>query len=310
MKSVRSGVLADGLGTAAAGLLGGVGINTSTPVVGLAQATGVASRQVAIAVGGMFLLLGFLPKLTALLAVMPRSVIVPALLFAASFLIINGLQVISSRLLDARRTLVLGLALIAGLAVEVFPSIAAMAPKPLAPLIGSSLVLSTLLALALNLVFRIGVKKTVRLTIESPPADSQKIEDFLQSNAAKWGARPDVVKRATFAAVQLLEAVAENCWRSRPDHTRSELRRVQPRYPRLVSRRGAGVSGSPAVDRADPRQRRRRPAARGLHATPQCRPRALGCQGRTGAGAFPFRSLTRIERAAYDSLAMLSSREP
>ena len=216
MESVRSGVLADGIGTTAAGLLGGVGINTSTPVVGLAQATGVASRQVAIAVGGMFLLLGFLPKLTALLAVMPRSVIVPALLFAASFLMINGLQVISSRLLDARRTLVLGLALIAGLSVEVFPSIAAMAPKPLAPLIGSSLVLSTLLALALNLVFRIGVKKTVRLTIESPPADSQKVDDFLQSNAAKWGARPDVAKRATFAAVQLLEAVAENCWRTGP----------------------------------------------------------------------------------------------
>jgi xanthine permease XanP len=216
MQLVKSGVLADGLGTAAAGLLGGVGINTSTPVVGLAQATGVASRQVAVAVGAMFLLLGFFPKLTALLAVMPRSVIVPALLFAVTFIIINGLQVISSRLLDARRTLVLGLSLIAGLAVEVFPSIAAMAPRPVAPLVGSSLVLSTLLALALNLLFRIGVKKTVRLTIESAQADSQKIEDFLQSNAAKWGARPDVVKRATFAALQLLEAVEESCWRGGP----------------------------------------------------------------------------------------------
>src|SRR5713101_3971569 len=216
MQSVTRGVLADGLGTTAAGLLGGVGTNTSTPVVGLAQATGVASRQVAIAVGVIFLVLGFFPKLTALLAVMPRSVIVPALLFAVAFIIINGLQVISSRLLDARRTLVLGLSLIAGLAVEVFPSIAAMAPRSLAPLVGSSLVLSTLLALALNLLFRIGVKKTVRLTIESARADSQKIEDFLQSNAATWGARPDVVKRATFAALQLLEAVEENCWRGGP----------------------------------------------------------------------------------------------
>jgi len=216
MQSVKSGVLADGLGTTAAGLLGGIGTNTSTPVVGLAQATGVASRQVAIAVGAMFVLLGFFPKLTALLAVMPRSVIVPALLFAVSFIIINGLQVVSSRLLDARRTLVLGLSLIAGLAVEVFPSIAAMAPKPLAPLVGSSLVLATLVALALNLVFRIGVKKTVRLTFEPALADAQKIEEFLQSNAAKWGARPDVVNRATFAALQLLEAVEENCWRGGP----------------------------------------------------------------------------------------------
>jgi xanthine permease XanP len=216
MRSVTSGVMADGLGTTAAGLLGGVGTNTSTPVVGLAQATGVASRQVAIAVGCMFLVVGFFPKLTALLAVMPRSVIVPALLFAVAFIMINGLQVISSRLLDARRTLVLGLSLMAGLSVEVFPSIAAMAPKPLAPLVGSSLVLSTLVALALNLLFRIGIKKTVRLTIESVPADAQRIEDFLQSNAAKWGARPDVVRRAAFAVLQLLDAVQENFWSGGP----------------------------------------------------------------------------------------------
>src|SRR6185369_8074863 len=116
-------------------------------------------------------------------AVMPRSVIVPALLFAVAFIIINGLQVISSRLLDARRTLVLGLSLVAGLAVEVFPSVSAMAPKPLAPLVGSPLVLSTLLALTLNLLFRIGVKKTVRLAIDPGLVNAQVVEDFLQSNA-------------------------------------------------------------------------------------------------------------------------------
>jgi NCS2 family nucleobase:cation symporter-2 len=104
----------------------------------------------------------------------------------------------------------------AGLAVEVFPSISAMAPKPLAPLVGSSLVLSTVVALVLNLVFRIGIKKTVRLSIEPGGANAQQIEDFLQSNAAKWGARPDVVRRATYAALQLIESVEENCWRAGP----------------------------------------------------------------------------------------------
>ena len=292
MQSVTSGVLADGLGTAAAGLVGGVGINTSTPVVGLAQATGVASRQVAIAVGGMFLLLGFFPKLTALLAVMPRSVIVPALLFAVTFIIINGLQVISSRLLDARRTLVLGLSLIAGLAVEVFPSIAAMAPKPLAPLVGSSLVLSTLLALALNLLFRIGVKKTVRLTIEFRAGRLAKDRGFSPIECRQMGRPAGCGQARDLRGAAIARSRGRKLLARRPDHGRGELRRVQPRYSRLVSRRGAGVSGSPAVDRTDPRQRRRRPIARGLHAAPQRRPRALGRQGRTGAGAFSFRSLT------------------
>ena len=66
MRSITRGVLADGASTVLAGLAGAVGTNTSTPSVGLAAATGVASRTVAYAVGAVFLLLGLLPKLTAL----------------------------------------------------------------------------------------------------------------------------------------------------------------------------------------------------------------------------------------------------
>jgi xanthine permease XanP len=214
MSSTTGGVLADGISTAVAGLAGAVGTNTSTPAVGLAAATGVASRNVAFAVAAIFVLLTFFPKLTALLAVMPRAVVISALLFAVTFIIVNGIQVINSRLLDARRSLVLGLAITAGVAVEVFPGVAAAAPKQIAPLISSSLVFSTITALALNLLFRLGVKKTARLTLEE--FDAQKIDDFFQSQCAEWGARPDVAKRATFGAIQLVEAIAENCWRRGP----------------------------------------------------------------------------------------------
>ena len=216
MTSVTRGVLADGLGSVIAGVAGSVGVNTSTPAAGLASATGVASRQVAYAAGAIFLLLSFFPMVTASLAVMPRPVIVAALLFAVSFILINGVQVINSRLLDARRTLVIALSILAGVAVEVFPTIAAAAPKGLAPVIGSSLVLSTLTAMALNLLFRIGVKKTVRLTLTGAEFESQRIEDFFQNESAKWGARPDVARCATFAVSQLVEVVVENCRRRGP----------------------------------------------------------------------------------------------
>src|SRR5207237_4871050 len=64
MQSVTRGVLADGVTTAFAGLAGGVGTNTSTPVVGLAVATGVTSRTVAYAAGAIFIVLSLFPKLT------------------------------------------------------------------------------------------------------------------------------------------------------------------------------------------------------------------------------------------------------
>ena len=212
MRSAMRGVMADGVSTVLAGVAGAVGTNTCTPSVGLASATGVASRRVAFAVGAIFMLLGLFPKLAAMLAVVPRPVVVAGLLFAVSFLLINGLQVITSRLLDARRTLTIGLAIVAGGAVDVFPVIAASVPKAASAVVGSSFVFATLIALALNLLFRIGVKKTVSLKIEAEAVDPQKIDDFFKTHGAAWGARPDVVNRATFGIIQLVDAVRGEFW--------------------------------------------------------------------------------------------------
>jgi len=216
MKTVTSGVLADGLSSIIAGMAGALGANISTPAVGLAAATGVTSRIVAYAAGVILILIGFFPKLPALLGLMPRPVIVAALLFAVCFIIVNGLQIMSSRLLDARRTLIISLSIVAGMAVEVFPSIAISAPPPLGYFVGSSLVLSTVIALMLNLLFRIGVKKTASLTIEPHAVDPQKIETFFQSQGATWAARPDIVKRASYGTIQLVDAVTADYWREGP----------------------------------------------------------------------------------------------
>jgi len=211
MRSASRGVLADGVTTMLAGMAGAVGTNTSTPSVGLASATGVASRYVAYAIGALFIALGFMPKLATLLAVMPRAVMVAALLFTICFIIINGLQVISSRLLDARRTLVIGFSIITGVAVEAFPTMAAGAPPSIVPLIGSSLVFSTLIALLLNFLFRIGVKRTATFKVESAPVQAEKLEQFMETNGAAWGARRDVIDRATFNLTQSIEVILDSC---------------------------------------------------------------------------------------------------
>ena len=165
----------------------------------------------AFAVGAIFLLLGFSPKLPALLAVMPRAVIVATILFAVTFIMINGLQVMSSRMLDARRTLVIGLSIVAGVTVEVFPTLAAAAPKAASSLVGSSLVFSALIALVLNLLFRLGVKKTATLKVEGAQIDPKKIEDFMEAQGALWGARRDVIDRASFNLTQSIETIMEGC---------------------------------------------------------------------------------------------------
>ncbi len=216
MKTITSGVIADALSTVIAGAAGTVGTNTGTPGVGLAAATGVTSRTVAYAAAIIFMIMGFVPKLSALLGLMPRPVVVAALLFIVSFIMINGLQIMTSRMLDVRRTVVIGLAVLGGMAVEVFPATFRSAPEAIAPLVNNSLVLGAMLALILNLVFRIGVKKTARLTVEGPVIEPQKVQDFFDVQGAKWGARPDVVKRAAYGTIQLLDALESGALASGP----------------------------------------------------------------------------------------------
>lgn len=210
MRPVVRGVLADGASTFLAGVLGSIGTNTATGSAALAAATGVTSRVVAFAVGGIFVLLAFFPKLSGLLAVMPRAVIVGSLLFVNSFIMVNGLQIMTSRLLDARRTLMIALTIVGATTIELFPGLAATAPKALAWFLGSSLVFATVLGLTLNFLFRIGIKKSVSLTIDRPDGAYQQVDDFFMKHGAAWGARPDTVKRVVFAVVQLIELVDED----------------------------------------------------------------------------------------------------
>jgi NCS2 family nucleobase:cation symporter-2 len=215
MRSITRGVLSDGLATMIAGLAGTAGgVNTSTPSAGLASATGVASRNIAVVIAAIFFLLGFCPKLTALLAVMPRAVAVSALMYAVTFIIINGLQVMMSRMLDARRTFVLGFGILGGLAMEAFPQSVNLMPSEIAAVAGSSLVASTAIALLLNLVFQIGMRKTATLIIAREQIDPQKIENFFFEQGKAWGARQNVTSRASFGVVQLIESIAETCWQT------------------------------------------------------------------------------------------------
>jgi xanthine permease XanP len=132
-------------------------------------------------------------------------------LFAAAFIMINGLQIITLRILDARRTLVIGLGLMTFLMIAVYPASLAGAPDWIKPVTGSPLVLATLVALALNIIFRVGIRRRVELGIDSAGTNAQEAGDFIERNAGIWGARRDVVNRVEFAVAQAIEAIREFC---------------------------------------------------------------------------------------------------
>jgi xanthine permease XanP len=209
LHGISKGALANGIGSALAGLLGTTGLNASTANIGLAGATGVTSRRIAYATGGIFIALAFMPKLSGLLAVMPRPVMGAALMFVAAFIIVSGLQIITSRLLDTRRTFVIGLSFVIAIAVDISPAYFRTLPASVQPLFASSLVVGMLTAILLNLIFRIGARKMQNLVVAPGQVDPVALEQFMEANGASWGARRDVIERARFNLTQSIETILE-----------------------------------------------------------------------------------------------------
>jgi xanthine permease XanP len=212
MGSISRGTLANGLANMVAGLVGTLGLTPSTANIGLQAATGMSSRVIGYAVGAILIVLAFLPSVTGSLILMPRPVMGAALLFSACFVLISGLQTITSRMLDARRTLVIGLGIASGVAAEILPGFATNIPNSLQPIVGSSIVLGTITALLLNGVFRIGQRRRVTLALDPAAADAvAEVNEFFDAAGRGWGARPDVMVRVAFGINQAIEAIREHC---------------------------------------------------------------------------------------------------
>lgn len=209
MRGVSGGVLADGLATVVAGGIGGVGITSSSVSTGLAAATGMHSRRVAWAVAGVCAAIALVPVLGHLLQGLPAAVLGGMLVFSAAFMLVNGLQIATSRMLDSRRTLVVGLGMVAGLSVELVPALRALLSPSAQAMFGTPLVLGTLVALGLNLVFRVGVARTGRLRVEPGAFDSAAVDAWMQRLGAGWGARREVIERVRFGLVQAVETLRD-----------------------------------------------------------------------------------------------------
>ena len=210
MTNIGKGILADSIGCMAGGIFGGMGQSTSSSNIGLSIATATTSRIIAYAMGLLLIVLAFFPKLCGLFAIMPKPVLGATLIFAVSFMIVAGIQIIVSRMIDARKTFVVGISLIFGLSVDIIPEVFAHIHPWIRPIFSSSLSLAAITALTLNFIFRIGIAKKVKLTIPPAIKSLDEVFEFMEKNGGAWGARRDVMSKATGATNEFLEAMIEH----------------------------------------------------------------------------------------------------
>jgi NCS2 family nucleobase:cation symporter-2 len=116
---------------------------------------------------------------------------------------------ITARLLDPRKVIVIGFSFAMAVMADVYHDVFVKLPILLQPIFGNSLVLGTFCAVLLNLIMRIGVRQRVTMKLDAGHVDRDTIERFLTEQGGRWGARRDIISRAIFGVVQVLEVVGD-----------------------------------------------------------------------------------------------------
>ena len=155
-REVAAGLRADGLSTAVGGLFNSFPFTAFAQNVGLVRFTGIKSRFVVAAAGVILLLMGFFPKLSALVASIPLPVLGGAGLVLFASVAVSGIQTLAKvDLSDTRNLTVVSVSLALGLIPSTVPGLYAHLPAQAQLFLGSGITAASLCAILLNILFNI-----------------------------------------------------------------------------------------------------------------------------------------------------------
>jgi len=192
-RNIRAGTLADGMGTVVAGIAGVLGSNTYSGSVGLGAANGVIARRVGIAAGIGWIILGLTPGAASLLYVIPAGILGAACFYSATFTIKMGIGMLAQRLADARRTLVIGSAIVISVLTPELRGQIDLPPLGM-QLLNSPLAVAMIAALTLNAILRLGISRDASLRWRRD--DVGALKDFVETQGRAWGARVELIRHA------------------------------------------------------------------------------------------------------------------
>ncbi len=145
---------ADGVATAIGGVFNSFPYTAFSENVGLVRLTGVKSRWVVAAAGAIMILLGFLPKVAAVVASIPNPVLGGAALTLFATVAVVGIQTLGKvDFTDHRNLIIVTTSLALALWVTSYPDIAKGMPAGLDLIFGSGISIGAVSAILLNIVF-------------------------------------------------------------------------------------------------------------------------------------------------------------
>ena len=152
-KELSGGVICDGIGSSFAALFGVLPNTSFSQNVGLVAMTKVVNRF-ALATGAIFLILcGLIPKLGALVSIMPQSVLGGAAVMMFSSIVVSGIQLIMKGPMTPRNLTIVSVALGVGYGMGANTGVLANTPQAVQLIFGGSgIVPAALVAILLNIL--------------------------------------------------------------------------------------------------------------------------------------------------------------
>jgi xanthine permease len=152
-REVSGAVIADGLGTSFAALFNVLPNTSYGQNVGIISMTKIVNRF-SVATGAIFLLIsGLFPKIGAVIAVMPTSVLGGAAIVMFSMMVVSGINQVTEMPLKGRNSTILAVALGLGIGFSLVPDASKYFPHAIKMLFeGSGVAVATLVAIVLNII--------------------------------------------------------------------------------------------------------------------------------------------------------------
>jgi NCS2 family nucleobase:cation symporter-2 len=151
-KELAGGTYADGLGSALAGVFGGLPNTSFSQNVGIVSMTGVMSRGV-VTIGAIFLIIcGFVPKIGAVVSSMPIEVLGGGVILMFGMVVSAGVSMLSTVNWSRRNMMILATSLSVGLGLQAVPKSMQHLPDMLGMLMTSGLLPVAVLAVVMNLL--------------------------------------------------------------------------------------------------------------------------------------------------------------
>jgi NCS2 family nucleobase:cation symporter-2 len=189
----------------AAGATGGACPGPATAGVGLSIVTGTLARRIVWAGSAILLAAAMCPKLAMLFVLMPEPIKAATLFYTAGFIMAHGATLVTSRLLDTRRMLIVAFGLSSGIAVAVAPQ----AFVASVPVLASPLAIGAVVAFLMNIFTLPMVSRRTQVEV---PLDSDaltKLGDWIRELAGSWALKPQTGIAAEQALFELADLFME-----------------------------------------------------------------------------------------------------